>query len=292
MKSGNRIGLHHVLKIGQFQARTKIPVRALFFLTLERKFRSIIYRRNAIDRVQQDRDQFQMLLYVHLGRDPLHIMVVHKRVQAAAAADVIDPADRMRDLKIIVIIVSGIQALVQLIIGHRMQGLIIGPSAVIPVDHFAHQPEILLETIGKLTHLFHELEIQYICCIQTDSINIKVVHPHGNAVKQILTHLRIPDIELDQEVISSPVLVGKSIVIFIVAAKIQIAEPTAILRILPVLQHILKGKETASHMVKHSVHDHAQPDIMTILHKIPELIIGAKAAVHQAVISGLIAMSH
>ena len=86
---------------------------------------------------------------------------------------------------------SGIQAFMQLIICYRMQHAIVYPTTVIAMDHFTHQPKIRFHSICHLTHRMHKSMIQYICRIQTDSINIKGIDPETDHIKKILHHLRI-----------------------------------------------------------------------------------------------------
>ena len=86
---------------------------------------------------------------------------------------------------------SGIQAFMQLIICYRMQHAIVYPTTVIAMDYFTHQPKIRFHSICHLTHRMHKSMIQYICRIQTDSINIKLSHPKTDRVKNIVLHFRI-----------------------------------------------------------------------------------------------------
>ena len=73
-------------------------------------------------------------------------MVVYKGVEPAA--DGLETPDIMGYFEVIVVVVTGINAFVQLIIGDGMKHLIIHPSAVIAVNHLAHQPEIILHGGG------------------------------------------------------------------------------------------------------------------------------------------------
>ena len=97
----------------------------------------------------------------------------------------------MGDFKIIVVIVPGIKSLMKLIIGYTMKCLIVDPSAVISMDHLTHKPEILFHPGGLIAHPFHKIKIKYICCIQTDSINIKGIDPETDHIKKILHYLWI-----------------------------------------------------------------------------------------------------
>ena len=68
-----------------------------------------------------------MCLIVQLCVNPLHIMIVHKIVEAESvrpvAAHFVQPSYRVRNLKIIVLIVSGIECLVQTVIRDSVEHL-------------------------------------------------------------------------------------------------------------------------------------------------------------------------
>ena len=87
-------------------------------------------------------------------------MVVYKGIQLQsfvnASVSIKFPANGMRYLKIIVIIMTGIKALMKLIIGYAVQFICTYITAVIPMDHFTHQPEICFFLIGITAHLLHK----------------------------------------------------------------------------------------------------------------------------------------
>ena len=79
---------------------------------------------------------------------PGHIMIIRKRIQGEIAVDAVRPkaVERIRYLKIIMIHMAGIQALVALIVGGRIQRLRNRQAAVIAKHNFAQQPEIGAQT--------------------------------------------------------------------------------------------------------------------------------------------------
>ena len=106
----------------------------------------------------------------------------------------------------------------------------------------------------------------------------------------VLLHLRVALVQLDQQVVAAPVAVGKAIVILVVAPEVHIAEPVLIAGVLAVRLQVLEGKEIAAHMVEHAVHDDPLPAGVAGRHKGLELLVGAKAAVHQTVVDGIVAV--
>ena len=61
------------------------------------------------------------------------------------------------NLKEVMVVESGVQALVQFVVGYGVKHLRIDPTAVVAVDYLAHKPEIFLHPCGFLPHLFHEI---------------------------------------------------------------------------------------------------------------------------------------
>ena len=85
-----------------------------------------------------------MILLVQLAHDPVYIMIIYKRVKFHTFIDtavlIKFPADGMSDLKIVVIIMSGIKSFVKFIVCNAVEHLlaILDITAVIPMDHLAH----------------------------------------------------------------------------------------------------------------------------------------------------------
>ena len=59
----------------------------------------------------------------------------------------------MRNFKIVVVVMAGIQPLVQLVICDAVQLITADITAVVPMDHLAHQPEIRLLFVHTPAHL-------------------------------------------------------------------------------------------------------------------------------------------
>ena len=137
-----------------------------------------------------------------------------------------------------------------------------------------------------MTHSLHEIKIKHICRIQTDSIDIKRIDPETNHIIKILHYRRITLIQLHQKIVATPVLIGKAIVILIIATKIHITEPITVLGSFTVLLQILKGKKASSDMIKHTVHNDSYSHIMTIVNKIPEILIKKR----RVAVAGVMAM--
>ena len=220
----------------------------------------------------------------------LHIVVVREQIQPGIVAQALQTAHGVGDLEIVVVVVAAPQALVQLVVGHRVQHLRVCPAAVIPVDHLAHEPELGLHLIGKAAQPPHEVKVQHIGGVQTDAVNIKFIHPEADGLVVVVLHLRVALVQLDQQIVAAPVAVGKAVVVLVVAPEIHIAEPVLIAGVLAVCLQVLERKEIPAHMVEHAVHDHLLAPGMAVCHKVPELLIGADAAVYQPVINGVVAM--
>ena len=155
-------------------------------------------------------------------------MIVDKGIQFHIAANAQKSTHRMGDLEIVVVIVTGIQPLVKLVIGDRVQHLTVGPAAVIAVNDLTHKPEIRLQAVAHTSELTHKFMFQNICSVETDTVNIKLGHPETDRIKMIIPHDGVPEIQLHQKIEPSPVIIRKMIVIFIIFPEINVAVPVPV----------------------------------------------------------------
>ena len=125
-----------------------------------------------------------------LGVNTLHIMVVHEIVKIQVA-HVLQIFHSMCDLEIVVVVVAAVKCLVQGIVGNAVQGASIYPAAVIAVDYLAHQPEIRFHFFSSAAKLFHEIKIQNISSIETNSIHIELRNPETDHIADIVLYIRI-----------------------------------------------------------------------------------------------------
>ena len=205
-------------------------------------------------------------------------------------AQPLQSAHSVGNFKIVMVVVSAPQTLVQLVVGNGVQHFRVCPAAVIAVDDLAHQPELRFYLICQTAQPAHEVEVQHVGCIQTDAVDVELLHPEADGIIMVLLHLRVALVQLDQQVVAAPVAVGKAIVILVVAPEVHIAEPVLIAGVLAVRLQVLEGKEIAAHMVEHAVHDDPLSAGVAGRHKGLELLVGAKAAVHQTVVDGIVAV--
>ena len=159
-------------------------------------------------------------------------MVVRKGVQHPASvypAILIELSpDGMGNLEVIVRLMAGPESLVQLIVCDRMQHLRICPARIVAVDDLSHQPEIRLFLQNHMAHLPEEIKIKAVRAVQPDAVNIKRVDPETNHIKQVVLHLRISEVQIDQIARSPPRLIGESVMISAVPAKIDALVPVLV----------------------------------------------------------------
>ena len=218
----------------------------------------------------------------------LHIVVVREKIQPGVVAQPLQTAHGVGDLEIVVVVVAAPQALVQLVVGHRVQHFGVCPAAVVPVDHLTHEPELRFDLVGQTAQPAHEVKVQHVGCIQPDAVDVKLVYPKTDGVKVIVLHLRVALVQLDQQVEAAPVPVGKAVVVLVVAPEVHITEPVLIAGVLAVGLQVLEGEEVAAHMVEHTIHDDMLAAGVAVGHELLELFIGAQTAVHPAVVDGII----
>ena len=212
-----------------------------------------------------------MTLILQLGSDPVHVMIIRKGIKLSAcpgrADHVIKSLYCMRNLEVIMIIMAGIKGLMQLVIGHGMQHSLIYPTGVFPMNHLSHQPEICLYFISQHSHLMHKVKVQHICRIQTKTVNVKLPDPETDDIQKIFLYSRIFLIQLNQKIVTAPVIIGKAIIVFIIAPKVYITVPVLVSRSFPVLLQIPESKEVPACMVKYRIQNHPDSLLMAFCHK-------------------------
>ena len=157
---------------------------------------------------------------------------------------------------------SGPKPLVQLIVRDRMKHLRIRPARIVAVDHLSHQPEIRFFLQDHAAHLPEKIKIKAVRTIQPDAVNIKRIDPETNRIEQIVLHLRISEVQVDQIARSPPRLIGEPVVISTVPSKIDALVPVLISRLLPVLLNIPKCEKFTSCMVENPVDNHPDSHLM------------------------------
>ena len=110
-----------------------------------------------------------MSLVIQLCIDTLYIMVVHEIVQlqtvGTVSAHLVETLYGVCDLKIVVVIVTGIERLVQIVVCHGMKRISVDPAGIIAVNDLAHEPEIRFYLICHCAEHVHIVKIQYICSV-------------------------------------------------------------------------------------------------------------------------------
>ena len=96
------------------------------------------------------------------------------------------------------------------------------------MDHLSHQPEIRLFLQDYTAHLPEEIKIKAVRTIQPDAVNIKRIDPETNRIEQIVLHLRISEVQVDQIARSPPRLIGEPVVVSAVPAKIDALVPVLV----------------------------------------------------------------
>ena len=138
-----------------------------------------------------------MLLHIDLTVNAVHIVIVNKGIQLHPPVDTAVllkfPSYGMGDLKVIVVIVSGIDALVKFIIRNTVQHFlsVLDVSAVVSVDDLPHKPEVLFLLTCAPAHFLHEAKVKTIRAVQADAVNIKGIDPLIYHIQKITFYFRV-----------------------------------------------------------------------------------------------------
>ena len=196
----------------------------------------------------------------------------------------------MIDLEQIHAVEAGIQSLIAFIVGAGMQHLIVHQRLIVAMQDLSHQEKVLLQPVAEAAEPAHKVMIQQIGNIQTQTVDIEVLHPETDAFQNVIHNLFIFQIQLHQVIISLPALIPQAVIIVGIAAQIDM-EPVQIRRILPVLQHVLEGPEASSHMVEHPVQNHADSRLMQTVAHLCKIPVASQPAVNFSEISCIITVS-
>jgi hypothetical protein len=103
--------------------------------------------------------------------------------------------------------------LVTLIIGGGVELSLPHDNLVITAQDLAYQEEILFERICKTAQSVYKIPVETIGYIQSESVNLKVLHPIADGIENMPDHLLIAEIEFDQVIISFPTLIPQTVII-------------------------------------------------------------------------------
>ena len=216
-------------------------------------------------------------------------MIVHKGVKLAS--DGLQPSYVVGNFKEVVIIEAGVKAFVKFVIGDGVEHLTVNPAAVVPVNHLAHEPEIFLHGLCLAAHFLHEVEVQHIGAVQAYSVNVKLINPKPDDVKEIGPYIRVKEVQAGQFKMSLPGFVSKGIAAGALPVKVHPLIPVLIGGIPALFLYVLKGKKFTSRVIEHAVHYYLYALLVALGHKISERIIIAQTPVHQLIISGIVSMA-
>ena len=125
------------------------------------------------------------------------------------------------------------------------------------MDDLSHQPEVFFHRTCLFAKFFHELKIKNIGTIQTNAINIKLINPETNHIKQIFFDLRILKVQTRKFEMILPGIITKRVPQWTLPVKADPLIPAGIGRIPSVLLNIPEGEKLAAGVVEYAVHNHA-----------------------------------
>ena len=98
---------------------------------------------------------------------------------------------------------------------------------VITAQDLTDKEEILLKRIRKAAQPVDKIPVQTVGHIQSESVDLKIVHPVADGVENMADHLLIAEIEFDQVIITFPALIPQTVIIIGISVKIDM-EPVPV----------------------------------------------------------------
>ena len=184
---------------------------------------------------------------------------------------------------------AGIQPLVALIVGHAVAGVVVHPAVVVAVQGLAHQHKIGLQAVGQAAQLGQKAKVQAVGHVQAQAVDVIVPHPVAHGVEQVIFHVRMLQIQLDQFIAALPRLVPEAVVVVGVAVKADV-EPVLVGAVPALFLHIAERPKAAPHVVEHAVQQHADARRMQGGADLLQVVVGAQAAIDLVVIAGVVAV--
>ncbi len=196
----------------------------------------------------------------------------------------------MGDLKEVHGVEGGIQPLITFIVGAGVEHPLSDALVIVPVQHFAKQQEIGLQGVAEGAQLVQELRRQAVGDIEAQTVDLEGIDPAADAVEQMLHDRGVLQVELDQLEMPLPALVPEAVVVVGIAIEIDV-EPVLIGGVPFVPAHVLERPETAPDMVEHTVQHDTDAAFVQMAANGGEVIVGAEAAVDQAIVTRVVAVA-
>ena len=253
-------GERGLVSSSQIQTGTQHAVVVRRTPTLNSPLTAIIYGRHSRHGKKQTIEREEVRRVGEVAGHTVDVVIIGKGIQGETAIDPLGAKlaiERIGNLKVILISQAGVQPLVTLIVGHRIQAPLVGPGAVIPGHDLAHQPEIRFERMNEIVKLIQEIQVQTVGGIQAQAVDAKLLHPGADGSKEVIFYLRIVQIEFDQVIVPGPARVGKWIAIRAVVSKTQIMEPVTIRGGSQMLSYISKGPEIPANVIEDTIQNQA-----------------------------------
>ena len=110
--------------------------------------------------------------------------------------------------------------------------------------------------LAQAAQLAQKAQVQAVGHVEAQAVDVVVPHPVAHSVEQIIFHVRMLQIQLDQLVAALPSLVPEAVVVVGVAVKADV-EPILVGAVPLFLLHVLERPKAAAHVVEHAVQQHA-----------------------------------
>ena len=286
-----------LVPLGLLEGRAQLVV-AEVLLALDAPLAAVVHAGNAAHAKQDAVQRTQLALVVQLGGDTRNVVVIGKVEQVLAGVEVPRVAaalafERVGHLVHVGRVHAAPQALVHLVVGHRVAGVVVHPAVVVAKHGLAQQQELLAalgrKLVGHLAQVAKKAQVKAVGNVKAQTVDAVVALPGAHGVGAVLVAGRVVVVQLHQVGHPSPRLVAKAVVVLVVGAPVDV-EPAGIGTGLAALAHVGKRPEAAAHVVEHAVQEHADALGVAGVHHATQVVVGAQAHVNLVVIDGVVAV--
>ena len=160
------------------------------------------------------------------------------------------------------------------------------------MDDLAHEPEFRIALLAEVVDPAEEVEVHTVCGIETNAVDVELIHPHANRINEIIAHVPVAQVQLDQIIVAVPALIPEVVAAGALTAEVQTGEPVAVLRGLSLFLHISERPEVSAYVVENAVQNDPDAVLVQFVADVGKHLVGAQTAVDDTVVRGVIAVLH
>ncbi len=170
-----------------------------------------------------------------------------------------------------------------------MAHFVIHDLPVVAAQDLSYQVKVLFLRVRKTAQTLQKVPVHHVRNIKPQPVNAEIINPIIYGVDQMIADSRIVKVQLHKVVVAFPALIPEAVIKGVIAAEVDV-EPVFIRRPLPVLQNILKLRETPAGMIEDSVQIDPDTGCVQCVADCFEVFVRSQSRVNLLIISCIVSM--